>query len=189
MSAAAATAQPPTMTGNGPTSEELWQAAYRTERPALLAFLRRQVRDPGLAEDLVQETFVRAIRSGRVAEDPARLRAYLFTIARHLVVDHWRRPRALPLPEGGEGEGELEIEDRTAESPEAGTRRRFLARRLATAITALPERYRTAFRLAAVEQKSYREIGAATGWTLDQVRVNVHRARRRLIEELGDALA
>lgn len=189
MSAAAASAPTPSMNRQESTPEEIWQAAYRSERTALLAFLRRQVRDEALAEDLLQETFVRAIRAGRAAEEPARLRAYLFTIARHLTVDHWRRPRALPLPEGGENDTAPEIEDVAAESPEAGTRRRFLARRLAEAITALPDRYRTAFRLAAVEQKSYREIGEETGWTLDQVRVNVHRARRRLIEELGDALA
>lgn len=189
MTAAAATAPTSTMSSAPTPPEASWQAAYRSERPALLGFLRRQVRDEALAEDLLQETFVRAIRAGRAPEDPDRLRAYLFTVARHLAVDHWRRPQALPLPAAGESEKELEIEDLATESPEAGTRRRALARRLGAAVAALPERYRTAFRLAAVEQRSYREIGAATGWTLDQVRVNVHRARRRLIEELGDALA
>lgn len=186
---AAASPLEPTMTRPDARSEESWQAAYRSERPALLGFLRRQVRDDALAEDLLQETFVRAIRSGRAAEEPERLRSYLFTIARHLVVDHWRRPQALPLPEGDEGSAGAGIEDSAAESPEAGARRRSLERRLAAAVAALPDRYRTAFRMAAVEQRSYREIGAANGWTLDQVRVNVHRARRRLIEELGDALA
>lgn len=189
---AASPREPATMTPDEPTSETLWQAAYRRERTALLAFLRRQVRDPGAAEDLLQETFVRAIRAGRAGEDPERLRAYLFTIARNLVTDHSRRPRLLSL-EGAAGAdpdgAEHEVEDTATESPEAGARRGELLRRVGTALAALPERYRTAFRLAAVEQKSYREIGETTGWTLDQVRVNVHRARRRLIEELGDQLA
>jgi RNA polymerase sigma-70 factor (ECF subfamily) len=173
-------------------SDERWQAVYRAERAALLGFLRRQVRDESLAEDLVQETFVRAIRAGRAGEEPARLRSYLFTIAQNLAVDHWRRrPRALPLVEetGDPDAGAPELEDRDAESPEAATRRRALLRRVGAALGRLPDRYRTAFQLAAIEQRSYREIGEATGWSLDQVRVNVHRARRRLIEELGDALA
>ena len=180
-----------TMSPEDPTSESLWQAAYQQERSALLGFLRRQVRDDGVAEDLLQETFVRAIRAGRAGEAPERLRGYLYTIARNLVVDHWRRPRALSLTAPDE-DGEtatFDVEDVVTESPEAGASRRALARRVGAALAALPERYRTAFRLAAVEQKSYREIGAATGWTLDQVRVNVHRARRRLIAELSDALA
>ncbi len=172
--------------------DDRWRSAYEEQRPALLGFLRRQLRDEAFAEDLLQETFVRAMRSGRTNEAPERLRSYLFTIAQNLVRDHWRldpRRRHLPLPEIGDAEGVLEIEDARVESPEAGARRRALSRRLAAALEGLPERYRTAFRMAAIEQYSYREIGAATGWSLDQVRVNVHRARRRLIEELGEALA
>jgi len=170
--------------------DEAWRSAYAAERPALLGFLRRQVRDRALAEDLVQETFVRALRSGRGGEPPERLRGYLFTIAQNLVRDHWRRDARAPLmPLAGAGEEAFDPADDGAESPEAGARRRALARRVGAALEALPERYRTAFRMAAIEQRSYREIGEATGWSLDQVRVNVHRARRRLIEELGDALA
>ncbi len=175
-----------------PTEEDRWQAAYQAERPALVAFLRRQLRDEALAEDLAQETFVRALGAGRSGEPPERLRSYLFTIAQNLARDHWRRGargRLAPLPEGAEGEAPIELEDARAESPEAGARRRALSRSLARALEELPERYRTAFRLAAIEQHSYREIGEAMGWSLDQVRVNVHRARRRLIERLGDALA
>jgi RNA polymerase sigma-70 factor (ECF subfamily) len=171
-----------------PDPTERWHTVYRAERQALLGYLRRQVRDDAVAEDLLQETFVRAIRSGRAGEEPGRLRAYLFTIAGNLATDHWRRrPRtALPLePQGADGEVEHEIEDPTAESPETATRRRALARRAAEALRRLPERYALAFRLAAIEQRSYREIGESTGWSLDQVRVNVHRARRKMIEELG----
>ncbi len=184
--------EPATMVPDEPTSETIWQDAYRRERGALLAFLRRLVRDGGTAEDLLQETFVRAIRAGRASADPERLRSYLFTIARNLAADHFRRPRLLslerPAAEGEEPTG-FDPEDHAAESPEAGARRGELIRRVGTAFAALPDRYRIAFRLAAVEQRSYREIGETTGWTLDQVRVNVHRARRRLIEELGDQLA
>jgi RNA polymerase sigma-70 factor (ECF subfamily) len=174
-----------------PSPEDRWQAVYRAERSALLGFLRKQVRDEAAAEDLVQETFVRAIRSGRAGEEPERLRSYLFTIAGNLAIDHWRRrpPAAVPLDSGEPGEPEMEIEDLSAESPEAAARRRSLARRVGEALGRLPERYAMAFRLAAIEQRSYKEIGATTGWSLDQVRVNVHRARRRLIQELGDQLA
>ncbi|MBZ0089103.1 MAG: sigma-70 family RNA polymerase sigma factor, partial [Thermoanaerobaculia bacterium] len=105
--------EPATMVPDEPTSETIWQDAYRRERGALLAFLRRLVRDGGLAEDLLQETFVRAIRAGRAGADPERLRSYLFTIARNLAADHFRRPRLLSL-EGPAAEGE----ERTGFDPE-----------------------------------------------------------------------
>jgi RNA polymerase sigma-70 factor (ECF subfamily) len=172
--------------------DEIWRTAWEAERGALLAFLRHQVRDSETAEDLLQETFVRAIRSGRI-DDTSTLRSYLFTIAQNLAADHWRRrfrllPKTAEAPGGRDGEGLEAVPDRTSESPEATASRRGIERRVRQALAALPDHYRSAFRLAAIEQRSYREIGVAMGWTLDQVRINVHRARKRLIAELGDGI-
>lgn len=178
--------------GLGPSDgriEEVWRAAWTAERTALLAFLRRQVRDSEAAEDLLQETFVRAIRAGRV-DSGTSLRAYLFTIAGNLAADHWRRrfrvvSRTVELPDGDE-QGLASLPDTRSESPEQATGRRALEQRVSKALETLPENYRSAFRLAAIEQCSYREVGERMGWTLDQVRINVHRARKRLIAELGE---
>lgn len=174
---------------NDEESAAVWRSAWLAEHAALLGFLRRRLRDEEAAEDLLQETFVRAMRSGRV-EKAEELRPYLFTIAQNLVADHWRRRfRLVPRqsePAGAEGlDG---VADERGESPEAAAGRKGLERRVRAALALLPERYRQAFRLAAIEQRSYREIGELTGWSLDQVRINVHRARRRLIDELGDEL-
>jgi RNA polymerase sigma-70 factor (ECF subfamily) len=181
--------------------EEFWRAAWEAERGALLGFLRRQVRDRETAEDLLQETFVRAIRSGRI-EERASLRSYLFTIAQNLLTDHWRKRLRLVGPSGSSGwepfgthggpddqDGVLErIADQRSESPEARTARRGLEQRVREALALLPDSYRAAFRLAAIEERSYREVGEAMGWSLGQVRINVHRARKRLIAELGAEL-
>jgi len=170
-------------------SEAIWQSAWEAEREALLSFLRRRVRDAELAEDLLQETFVRAIRAGRV-ESAGELRPYLFTIAQNLAADHWRRHfRLLGKEAAREPEAGLEsVADEAAESPEAEAGRRRLEQRVGEALARLPERYQQAFRLAAIEQLSYREVAERLDWSLDQVRINVHRARKRLIGELGDAL-
>jgi RNA polymerase sigma-70 factor (ECF subfamily) len=178
--------------GPGDRADEVWRAAWTAERQALLAFFRRQVRDREVAEDLLQETFVRAIRAGKLDAGTS-LRSYLFTIGQNLVADHWRRrfrvvSRTAEPP--SEEEGGLEgLADSRSESPEAAASRRGLERRVREAMQALPDHYRSAFRLAAIEQRSYREIGELLGWSLDQVRINVHRARKRLIAELGDAVA
>ncbi len=180
------------LSSSGPRAEEIWRAAWEAERGALLAFFRRRVRERETAEDLLQETFVRAIRSGRIDAD-GNCRSYLFTIAQNLVADHWRRGmRLVPrraTDTAGVNEGGLEaLPDTTSESPEAAAARRGLEEIVRRALAQLPETYRAAFRLAAIEQRSYREIGEAMGWSLDQVRINVHRARKRLIAELGDRL-
>ncbi|MCM2269235.1 MAG: RNA polymerase sigma factor [Thermoanaerobaculia bacterium] len=167
----------------------VWRSAWEAEHAALLGFLRRRLRDDDAAEELLQETFVRAMRSGRV-DRADELRPYLFTIAQNLVADHWRRRfRLVPRQVETTAEDGLEsVADARGESPEAAAGRRGIERRVRAAFALLPERYQQAFRLAAVEQRSYREIGELTGWSLDQVRVNVHRARKRLIEELGEEL-
>jgi len=174
---------------NDDESAAVWRSAWVAEHAALLGFLRRRLRDDEAAEDLLQETFVRAMRSGRV-EKAEELRPYLFTIAQNLVADHWRRRfRLVPRQSEPPGADGLDgVADERSESPEAAAGRKGLERRVRAALALLPERYRQAFRLAAIEQRSYREIGELTGWSLDQVRINVHRARRRLIDELGDGL-
>jgi RNA polymerase sigma factor (sigma-70 family) len=182
-------------TVSGERPEEVWRAAWEAERGALLGFLRRQVRDRETAEDLLQETFVRAIRSGRI-EERTSLRSYLFTIAQNLLADHWRkRFRLVAQPGAGARAGETAEEDALerlpdlrSESPEARTARRGLEQRVRAALALLPDSYRAAFRMAALEQCSYREVGEAMGWSLGQVRINVHRARKRLIAELGAEL-
>ena len=170
-------------------SAAVWRSAWEAEHGALLGFLRRRLRDDDAAEELLQETFVRAMRSGRV-ERTDELRPYLFTIAQNLVADHWRRRfRLLPRQvDADAGDGLESVPDARSESPEAAAGRRGIERRVRVALELLPERYQRAFRLAAIEQRSYREIGELTGWSLDQVRINVHRARRRLIDELGAEL-
>jgi RNA polymerase sigma-70 factor, ECF subfamily len=172
--------------------DEVWKAAWENERGQLLGFLRRQIRDHETAEDLLQETFVRAIRAGRIGEG-ANLRSYLYTIAQNLIADHWRRRFRIAARTGGpprtDDSDALEaLPDRDAESPEAKAGRRGIERRVREALALLPDAYRSAFRLAAIEQRSYREVGLAMGWSLDQVRINVHRARKRLIAELGEQL-
>jgi RNA polymerase sigma-70 factor (ECF subfamily) len=177
------------LTDGGRDAEAVWWRAWEAERKSLYGFLRRQLRDPDAAEDLLQETFVRAIRSGRIEEE-GRLRSYLFTIAQNLVADHWRSRRRRPVTvEGPDGPPNLdEVADERGEWPESSVSRRRLERRLGEAMAALPDRYRAAFRLAAIEQRSYREVGETMGWSLDQVCSNVHRARKKLIAELGEDL-
>ncbi|PJJ71908.1 RNA polymerase sigma-70 factor (ECF subfamily) [Diaminobutyricimonas aerilata] len=73
---------------------ELLKALHDEHAPALWRYVVSLTRDHALSEDVVQETLIRAWRTPRVLEEPAGARSWLFTVARNLVVDHWRSARS-----------------------------------------------------------------------------------------------
>ena len=168
-----------------------WQTIYRDHGPAVLRFLRSRI-GPQEADDLLQETFVRAIRAeGRTAEgEVEQLRPYLLTIARNLVINRHRAARPVQSLEADEDRSAppaAAITDANATSQLADFRN--LAERTREALEKLNENQRRAFQMAVLDQVPYREVARRTGWSLSRVKVTVHRARRIVINELGDYLA
>jgi len=163
-----------------------WRAAYQSHAPAVLAFLLHRLGRREDAEDLLQETFVRAIRSDSFDGD--NLRAYLLRTAHNLWVNRRRRPQlVVPLASGpAADEREDPFADVPAEaaSPEQEASWSAFRKELGRVLESLSEPHRRAFELGALEQRSYGEIAEITGWSLPQVKVNLYRARKRVIEEL-----
>jgi RNA polymerase sigma-70 factor, ECF subfamily len=126
--------------------------------------------DPGLADDIVSETFIR-LWNARKRVDLTTVRAYLFAIARNLFLQQRRRTR----------HGELD--DRMAD-PQPGPDRRAQARSeladVMAALQELPEIDRAAVLMRADDAMSYEEIGTALGISPVAARVKVHRARMKL---------
>jgi RNA polymerase sigma-70 factor, ECF subfamily len=171
-----------------------WQAAYEDHGPAVLAFLSRRLPGRADAEDLLQETFVRAIRAG-TARDATSVRPYLLTTAHNLLRNRLRRPRlvvaaadagvAPAAPEGAEPLEAIADERATPEQTAAwGEFRAALAR----ALGALSSDHRRAFELGVLERHSYDEVARLTGWSLARVKTNIHRARKGVLARLGDNL-
>src|SRR5688500_3508266 len=84
--------------------EDAWlRSAYRAHGGEMYGFAVRSLRDRGLAEEAVQETFVRAWRAAEKFDSRvASLRTWLFSILRHVVVDLWRARAARPPLAGGD---------------------------------------------------------------------------------------
>lgn len=160
-----------------------WRAAYQSHAPAVLSFLQHRLGRREDAEDLLQETFVRAIRSGSFDGD--NLRAYLLRTAHNLWVNRRRRPQ-LVVPAAGEGEAPLAEVPAGAASPEQEAAWSAFREELQRVLAGLSEPHRRAFELGALEQRSYGEIAQITGWSLPQVKVNLYRARKRVIDELRE---
>ncbi len=147
---------------------------FRTYNAMLVRYLTRRLGDRDRAEEVAQETFVRALRQGFIANE----RAWLFTVANNLVRDEARkdarRRRHLALLQAEESAARIEPAPTGAERAEGAV----LARR---ALESLAERDRLAL-LMRDEGLDYHEIAAALELSVGSVGTTLARARRRLVE-------
>lgn len=168
--------------------DTFWQTTYRSHAPAILAFLASRVGRRDLAEDLLQETFVRAIKASGNLRDASRVRSYLFSTAHRLVINRARRKRPLLFSELPADRPRPVERSAATPSPEEATDLRRAESRLREVVESMSPALRAAFEGAVLEQRPYAEIARQHGWTLGQVRVNVCRARKKAIAELRDLL-
>ena len=149
------------------------------------------VRDRALAEDLAQETFVKAFRSLASYDRQRKLSSWLFTIAHNTTIDHLRRKRLATVPLEVEGD-EVSPVDRAAapdaESPERVALRADLLRAFEAALTELRPDHAEVLVLRFQEGMAYDEIAEVMGLPLGTVKTHLHRARKALaarLHELG----
>jgi RNA polymerase sigma-70 factor (ECF subfamily) len=138
----------------------------RSARP-LWAYLARVSGDPALADDLMQESFVRLLCASRPDEGEVAGRRYLFRIATNLLRDHWRRPRQSSIEEIPE-----EFFAVTSNSDQADI--------LGPAWACMRPRERQLLWLAHAEGYSHREIALITGLAAPSIRLLLFRARRKI---------
>jgi RNA polymerase sigma-70 factor, ECF subfamily len=159
-----------------PAAERALYEAH-VERVYRLAY--RMAGDDDLARDFTQDAFIRAFEHLREFRGDARFSTWLHSITVTVVLNGLRKVKVLRRREADLDEG-LEV---------AGTSRTAdpdLTRRLAAAIDALPEGYRTVFVMHDVEGYSHQEIGAALGVAEGTSKAQLSRARARLREALAD---
>lgn len=150
--------------------------AYSQLRRGLLASIRRKVRNPQIAEDLLQDVFVKALRALREGRAPGSLPAWLHQVVRTTVADHYRVGRL---------EFESLEEEPASEEPEDVAAFQALATCIEPLTATLPPLYRDALlgadfhgqRLAALAD-------AAGGVTVSAIKSRVGRARAMLRERL-----
>ena len=155
----------------------------------LLRFLERMVKDEAIAEELVQETFLRVHRARSRYEPDAKFSTWLYTIASNVARNELRRPFRRAPHESADALGDdgrsIELAAEDAPVDEIVSARREGAE-VEAALKRLPERQRAALWLAAVEGLPYGEVAAALETTESSVKALVHRARVALAEQLGE---
>lgn len=158
------------------------QILRRYQRP-ILSFLARMTGDTALAEDLAQETFVKAFRKLAAFDTSRRLSSWLFRIAHNTAVDALRKakPQAVTLDSGDLPD------DPPAPAAADPVERRALGRALQTALARLRPEYRTAVVLRYEDGLSFEEIGQVLGVPEATARSHVHRARKELARVMAAA--
>jgi len=162
---------------------EAFEAAYDTFRARLFSFLVRLSRRRDVAEDLLEETWLRLVASASRLADDTRLGAWLFTVARNLFAG-WCRHRAVDFERLSEltpswpatAPGETPFEAAACTETE---------RRLEMALARLPLRDREVLLLVGAEDFTPSEAAALLGLTPEVVRKRLQRARGRLAVEMA----
>lgn len=145
----------------------------------LYSFILRMVRRRTVAEDLVQETFVRAFRAAPRYKPTASVSTWLFHIAARLAMNETARARHL-FEVGGEGP------EAAADAPQAleQLEQHELSRTIEDALARLPAQQRAAVVLARFEDMPYREIGRVLDISEGAVDGLLQRARQTLMKLL-----
>jgi RNA polymerase sigma-70 factor, ECF subfamily len=173
------------------------EAAYRElirryERP-IFALLFRMVRDRELAEDLSQETFVKALNAIESYRPEFKFSSWIFKIANNAAIDHLRRRELDTLSLDGSPHAETpEAMQATAlqigarqESPLDTVEAKELGGAIELAIGRLRPEYRSCILLRHVEGRAYEEIAEMLDLPLGTVKTYIHRARNELRQALA----
>jgi len=158
----------------------------RYQRP-VYGLIVRMVRDPARAEELAQDTFVKAFRALHTYDVQRKFSAWLFTIAHHVAIDELRKGglATQSLDEMTQnGPPRREFVDTRAATPAAIAERTELAMALQTAIGRLRPEYRDVVALRYERELDYDEIAEITGLPMGTVKSSLHRARKELAEHL-----
>jgi RNA polymerase sigma-70 factor (ECF subfamily) len=158
-----------------PVTQTEFETFYRETARALSSYLGRICGNRALAEDLLQETYLRFCRA-RVPASRADWKAYLYRIGTNLAADWWRH--------AGRWEAKSVPEDAAPVDTRDGESDLIRRRELDRAFGALKPRERALLWLAYVEGSDHREIAKTLGLSRASVKVLLFRARHRLADAL-----
>jgi RNA polymerase sigma factor (sigma-70 family) len=168
--------------------DQLISDALETDRPRLRNFIRKHVADTSEAEDILQDVFYELIEAYRLMKPIEHVTAWLFRVARNRMVDFFRRTKSSSLnrpasddEDGATLEDLLPSED---SGPEAVYTRNLLFDAMDEALEELPETQRDVFVAHELMGRSFKEISAETGLSVNTLLSRKHYAVLHLREKL-----
>ena len=155
----------------------------RTQSRTLFAVSFAVLQDRAEAEDVVQETFIRAWNKRRSMRDPAKFPAWLVTVARNRSCDLLRKRRTVPIDADAP-----EIPDTQHAKPDEQAEGDDLRGRMRAALSKLPEQHRTAVTLRYLEGMDHLSIERTMGITNGALRGILGRALATMRKTLGPTI-
>ncbi len=166
---------------------EAFEAEVIPQLDSLYRLALRLTTDPSRAEDLVQDTVLKAFRSWQRFQPGTNIRSWLFTILRNTFINDYRRRQREPIPmdlETAEPHATFRAVD--DEDPEGTFFAQIVDAKVLEAIDRLPEDFREVLVLSDIENLTYAEIADVLGIPVGTVKSRLFRARRQLQEVLYD---
>jgi RNA polymerase sigma factor (sigma-70 family) len=165
---------------------------FERERSRLRNFIRRRVPDARDAEDILQDVFYALVEANRLLVPIEHVTGWLFRVARNRITDLFRKKTPEPLGDmviPGDDEEWLQLEDLLPSppaGPEALYARRVLIEELELAIDELPDEQREVFVAHELEGRSFKEMAAETGVSVNTLLSRKRYAVLHLRERLQD---
>ena len=153
-----------------------FEALYHRHNDALYRYLRRRCHHADTADDVFQETWVKIIKARRNYRPTAKFTTFLYRVAHNCLIDHGRRNQR----HARTADIEPDTQAHTDEGPDMLTERNLARRRLATALSALPDEQRDVFLLREEAGLSLDQIAAVTGSNRETAKSRLRYAVRKL---------
>jgi RNA polymerase sigma factor (sigma-70 family) len=160
------------------------------EQARLRNFIRRRVPDRADAEDILQDVFYELVEAYRLVKPIEQVGAWMFRVARNRITDLFRKkkPEALQNQQVGAADGERLMLEDLLPSPDAGPdaayARNVLCEAIDDALDELPDEQRDVFVAHEIEGRSFKEIAAETGLSMNTLLSRKHYAVMHLRERL-----
>jgi RNA polymerase sigma factor (sigma-70 family) len=162
----------------------------RREQSRLLNFIRRRVPDPDDAEDILQDVFYKLVEANRLFMPIEHVTGWLFQVARNRITDVFRKKRPEPFSDSAVATDEdelLHFEDLLPspdDGPEALYARGVLLEELELAVDELPQEQREVFVAHELEGRTFKDMAAETGVSMNTLLSRKRYAVRHLRERL-----
>lgn len=160
--------------------EQQYLETYKKNADAVFRYCFLRVSDREVARDISQDTFMKVWQYAQNGDRVDNIRALLFTTAKNLIVDYYRKKKATSLDalmEDGFDVGTSETEN-LVDKLDGARAMKFLG--------TIPEKYRDAIYLQYVEGLSVKEIAGIMGETENNISVRIHRGLQKLRSILRD---
>ena len=158
---------------------KIYDQHYNRVRKFILAY----VKDEWVADDLIQETFIKVQKNLKSVKDPAKLSSWIFRIAYNLCHDHYRQAKRSSL-------NQRNIQQEIVSFKEAVVQKKLEQQQMGQCVQdkmdLLPPDYRSVLILSDIMAFSHKEIAEILKISVSNVKVRIHRARKKFRAILED---